>query len=100
MKERKQTLTCRQYAKFGIKHNRYAFCRVALVGKIAISLPAQSCSGDMVSYPKLANYPFHRSHFHCSENASSKPQLYIITLTAALNMFWTAIPVELECRSS
>ena len=41
--------------KFGIKHSRYAFCRVALVGEKAISLPVQSCSGGMVSYPKLAN---------------------------------------------
>ena len=40
---------------FGIKHNRYAFCRLALVGKTAISLPVQSCSGGMASYPKLAN---------------------------------------------
>ena len=30
--------------KFGIKHNRYAFCRVALAGKIANRLPLQSCS--------------------------------------------------------
>jgi len=41
--------------EFGIKHNRYAFCRVELVGKIAISLPVQSCSGGMASYPQLAN---------------------------------------------
>ena len=40
--------------EFGIKHNRYAFCRVALVGEIAIRLPLQSCSKGTVSYPKLA----------------------------------------------
>ena len=59
--------------QFGIKHNRYAFCRVELVGKIAISLPIQSCSGGMVSYLELANQPFRRSHFHRSENAFSMP---------------------------
>jgi len=31
--------------EFGIKHNRYAFCCLALVGEKAISLPRQSCSG-------------------------------------------------------
>ena len=41
--------------EFGIKHNRYVFCRIALVGEIAISLPVQSCSEGMVSYLKLAN---------------------------------------------
>ena len=41
--------------EFGIKHNRYANCRVALVGEIAIRLPLQSCSKGMVPYPKLAN---------------------------------------------
>ncbi|KDR52541.1 hypothetical protein HMPREF1991_01383 [Hoylesella loescheii DSM 19665 = JCM 12249 = ATCC 15930] len=40
---------------FGINHNRYAFCRVALVGKIAILFPLQSCSEGMASYSKLAN---------------------------------------------
>ncbi len=40
---------------FGINHNRYAFCRVALVDKIAIFFPLQSCSEGMASYPKLAN---------------------------------------------
>ena len=60
------------YTQFGIKHNRYAFCCVALVGEKAISLPVQSCSGCMVSYPELANQPFRRSHFHRSEDAPSK----------------------------
>ena len=41
--------------EFGIKHNRYVFCRVARAGKIAIRLPVQSCSGGMASYPQLAN---------------------------------------------
>jgi len=59
--------------EFRIKHNRYAFCCLALVGEKAISLPRQSCSGGMVSYPKLANHPFRRSHFHSSEDALSKP---------------------------
>ena len=59
--------------EFGIKHNRYIFCRVALVGEIAISLPVQPCSEGMISYPELANQPFRCSHFHRSENAFSKP---------------------------
>ena len=100
MKERKQTLTCRQYAKFGIKHNRYAFCRIALVGEKAISLPIQSCSEGMVSCLELANQPFRRSHFHSSENALYKPRLCIIRLIAALNVFWTAVPCYPECCSS
>ena len=58
--------------QFGIKHNRYAFCRIALVGEKAISLPIQSCSGGMVSCPELTNQPFRRSHFHRSEDAPSK----------------------------
>ena len=41
--------------QFGIKHNRYAFCCVALVGEKVISLPVQSCSEGMVSYPEHAN---------------------------------------------
>ena len=41
--------------EFGIKHNCYASCRVALVGEIAISLPLQSYSGGMASYPQLTN---------------------------------------------
>ena len=56
-----------------IKHSRYAFCCVALVGEKAISSPLQSCSEGMVSYPELANQPFRRLHFHSSENALSKP---------------------------
>ena len=59
--------------EFGIKHSRYAFCCVALAGEKAISLPVQSCSGGMVSYPKLANQLFRRSHFHSSENTLAKP---------------------------
>ena len=59
--------------EFGIEHNCYAPCCVALVGEIAISLPLQSCSEGMVSYPKLANQPFRRSHFHRFGNALSKP---------------------------
>ena len=39
----------------GIKHNRYANCSVALVGKIVIALLGQSCSKVMVSYPELSN---------------------------------------------
>ena len=41
--------------EFGIKHNRYAFCRVALVGEIAIRLLALSCSKGMLFYPERAN---------------------------------------------
>jgi len=78
------------------KHNRYANCRVALVGDIAIRLPVWSCSKDMVSYPELANEPFRRSHFHSSGNALSKHWLCIITLTSVSNMFWTAVPCYLE----
>ena len=59
--------------EFGIKHNRYAFCCVALVGEKAISLPVPSCSEGMVPCPELANQPFRRLHFHSSENALSKP---------------------------
>lgn len=59
--------------QFGIKHNRYAFCCVELVGEEAIPLPVQSCSEGMVSCLELANQPFRRSHFHSSENALSKP---------------------------
>ena len=55
-----------------IKHNRYAFCRVAAVGEKAISLLVPSCSEGMVSCPELAHQPFRRSHFHSSENAFSK----------------------------
>ena len=54
----------------------------------------------MISYPELANQPFRCSHFHRSENAFSKPWLCIIRLIAVLNVFWTAVPVELECCSS
>ena len=36
--------TPQEIHEFGIKHNRYAFCRVALVGAKAISLAVQSCS--------------------------------------------------------
>jgi len=50
----------------------YANYHVAQVGEIVIPLPVQSCSEVMVSYPKLANSPFHRSHFHSSENAPFK----------------------------
>jgi len=41
--------------KFGIKHNRYANCRVARVGEMVISLPVLSCSKNMLSYPERAN---------------------------------------------
>ena len=40
---------------FGIKQNRYANCRIALVGEMIISLLGQSRSKDMVSYPELVN---------------------------------------------
>ena len=46
---------CYILREFELRHNRYAFCRVALVGKIAIPLPVQSCAEGMVSYPELAN---------------------------------------------
>jgi len=46
---------CYILREFELRHNRYAFCRVALVDKIAIPLPVQSCAEGMVSYPKLAN---------------------------------------------
>jgi len=41
--------------EFGIKHNRYANCCVALVGEIVIRLLAQSCSKGMLSYPECTN---------------------------------------------
>ena len=41
--------------EFGIKHNRYANWRVALVGEKVISLPALSCSKGMLSYSERAN---------------------------------------------
>ena len=41
--------------EFGIKHNRYANWRVALVGEMAIRLLALSCSKGMLSYPERAN---------------------------------------------
>ncbi len=41
--------------EFGIKQNRYANCRIALVGEMIISLLGQSRSKDMVSYPELVN---------------------------------------------
>ena len=41
--------------EFGIKRNRYANWRVALVGEIAIRLPLQSCSKGTASYPERAN---------------------------------------------
>ena len=86
--------------EFEIKHNRYAFCCVALVGEKAISLPIQSCSEEMVSCSELSNQSFRCSHFHRSQNALAKPQLYIIRLIAVLNVFWTAVPCHLECYSS
>ena len=86
--------------EFEIKHNRYTFCWIALVGKIAISSPVQSCSEEMVSYHELSNQSFRRSHFHRSENALAKPQLCIIRLIAVLNVFWMAVPCHLECCSS
>jgi len=86
--------------EFEIKHNRYAFCCVALVGEKAISLPSQSCSEEMVSCPELSNQSFRRSQFHRSENALANPQLCIIRLIAVLNVFWTAVPCHLECCSS
>ena len=38
--------------EFGIKHNRYANWRVALVGDIVIRLLALSCLKGMLSYPE------------------------------------------------
>ena len=86
--------------EFGIKHNRYAFCCIALVGEKAVYSPPQSCPEGMDSCPDLSNQPFRRSHFHRSENALAKPQLCIIRLIAVLNVFWTAVPCHLECCSS
>ena len=43
--------------EFGIKHNRYIFCWIALIGEKAISLTVQSCSEKMISYSELANKP-------------------------------------------
>ncbi len=60
--------------EFGIKHNRYVNCRMALAGDIAIFLPVDSCFKGMLFYPALANQPFPRSHFHRSENALAKPR--------------------------
>ena len=64
---------CYILREFELRHNRYAFCRVALVDKIAIPLPVQSCAEGMVSYPELTNQPFRRSRFHRSANALAKP---------------------------
>ena len=41
--------------QFGIKHNRYANCCVALVGEIVIRLPLLSCSKGMMSYLERAH---------------------------------------------
>ena len=41
--------------EFGIRAIWYANYRVAEVGEITISLPDQSCSEGMVSYPERAN---------------------------------------------
>ena len=41
--------------EFGIREICYAFCRVTLVGEIAISLPALTCSKSTVFYPELAS---------------------------------------------
>ena len=41
--------------EFGIKHNCYANCHLALVGEIAISLTVLSCSEGMVAYPERTN---------------------------------------------
>ena len=41
--------------EFGIRAICYAIYRVAQVGEITISLPDQSCSVGMVSYPERAN---------------------------------------------
>ena len=78
--------------EFVTKHNRYANPSCALVGEIPIRLPVKPCSKVIMSYPELTNEPFRRSHFHPSGNAPTKPRLCIITLTAVLNMFWTAVP--------
>ena len=43
--------------QFGIKHNRYAFCCVAIVGEKAISLPVQSCSGAWFLVPNSPMNP-------------------------------------------
>ena len=41
--------------EFGIKHNCYASCHLALAGEIAISLTGLSCSEGMVAYPERTN---------------------------------------------
>ena len=41
--------------EFGIRAICYANYHVAQVGEITISLPDQSCSVGMVSYPERAN---------------------------------------------
>ena len=41
--------------EFGIKHNCYASCHLALAGEIAISLTVLSCSEGMVAYPERTN---------------------------------------------
>ena len=86
--------------EFVTKHNRYGFCRIALVGEMPIHLPVRPCSKDIMSYPELTNEPFRRSHLHSSRNALFKPRLCIITLTAVLTMFWTPVPCYLEYCSS
>jgi len=40
---------------FGIKHNRYVNCHMALAGETAILLPADSCLKGMLFYPECAN---------------------------------------------
>ena len=39
--------------EFGIKHNRYANCCVALVGEMVISLPVLSCSKKHVILSRM-----------------------------------------------
>ena len=49
------TLSLHIIREFGIRAICYANYRVAQVGEITISLPDQSCSEGMVSYPERAN---------------------------------------------
>ena len=42
--------------EFGIRDICYVNYRYMVVGEIAISLPTQSCSKGMVSYPELTQF--------------------------------------------
>lgn len=52
--------------EFGIRDICYVNYRYMVVGEIAISLPIQSCSKGMVSYPELTYFFMHLPVIHIS----------------------------------